>query len=49
VLENIPEYLKLSTEERKAAWEAHRVARKALPEKPSYERILDLPPEAPKP
>lgn len=37
-LENIPEYLRLSQDERKAAWEKHRLEAKPLPPEPKLPR-----------
>lgn len=44
-LENIPEYLKLSQDERRAAWEKHRLEAKALPPevKPRRLPLGDIP------
>lgn len=44
-LENIPEYLKLSQGERRAAWEKHRLEAKALPPevKPRRLPLGDIP------
>jgi hypothetical protein len=41
---DIPEFLKIPQDERKAAWEAFRAAKPLPPEKPRYRPITDLPP-----
>lgn len=44
MIEDIPEFLKIPQEERKAAWEKFRTEHKPLPaERPTYRRITDLP------
>lgn len=42
-LEDIPEFLKISPSDRKAAWEKHRAAAKPLPPEPAPRRITDVP------
>lgn len=44
-LEDIPKYLRLTPESRKAAWEKHRVEAKPLPPEtlPTIRRIQDIP------
>lgn len=42
---DIPEYLKISEADRKAAWDGFREARPLKPEKPDYRRITDIPEE----
>jgi hypothetical protein len=48
VLENLPEFLKIPQDERKAAWEKFRAAHPLHAEtKPTYRPITDLPGAAP--
>lgn len=43
-LEDIPAFLRIPQDERKAAWEKYRSAQKPPPaEKPAYKRITDIP------
>lgn len=45
-LEDIPEFLKLTPEQRKAAWDAHRIEAKPLPAAlmpPEFKRITSPP------
>lgn len=49
-LSDIPEFLRIPQEERKAAWDKFRLAQKPIPAKlmlPEYKRITDLPGAAP--